>query len=211
MSAVLGVILAGGENRRYGSHKALDTIGGTRIIDRVIGALAAAVDDVVLVANDKDMYGSLGLPLRPDLVPGLGVLGGIVTGVAWAGERSCSAALVAACDMPFLSPALLRELAARADPGVVILPESEGPRGFEPLCAVYGVDCRAELERALDRGDRTVISALANLETRIVPRETVERCGQPDLLFLNVNRPEDRTRADAILAGSPDPSAAASP
>jgi molybdopterin-guanine dinucleotide biosynthesis protein A len=205
LSEVLGVVLAGGENRRYGGHKALEALGDKRIIDRVIDAVSAAVDDVTLVANDAELYGDIGLDVRPDLVRGLGVLGGIFTAVSWAAERSCRAALVAACDMPFLSSPLLRELTARAEPDAVTLPESRGPRGFEPLCAVYGVECRKELELALGRGDRSVVSALANVETRIMPLETVETYGDPDLLFLNVNRPEDRKRAEALLiAGFPE-------
>jgi molybdopterin-guanine dinucleotide biosynthesis protein A len=204
LSEVLGVVLAGGENRRYGGHKALETLGGKRIIDRVIDAVSAAVDDVALVANDSGLYGTIGVDVRPDLVRGVGVLGGIFTAVSWAAEKSYRAALVAASDMPFLSSPLLRELTTRAEPDAVTLPASRGPRGFEPLCAVYGVECRKELELALGRGDRSVVSGLANVETRIMPLEAVENYGDPDLLFLNVNRPEDRKRAEALLiAGFP--------
>lgn len=210
MSEVLGVVLAGGENRRYGSHKALESLGGKRIIDHVIDALSATLHDVVLVANDARLYEPIGLDVRPDLVRGLGALGGIFTAVSWAVERSCRAALVAACDLPLLSPALLRELTARAEPDTVTLPASRGPRGFEPLCAAYGADCLGALELALGRGDGSIVSALAEIETRILPLEAVEAYGDPDILFLNVNRPEDRERAETILvAGFPDGSAPA--
>ncbi len=33
----------------------------------------------------------------------------------------------------------------------------------------------------------------------IIPLETVETYGDPDLLFLNVNRPSDRERAETLL------------
>lgn len=210
MSEVLGVVLAGGENRRYGGHKALDALGDKRIIDRVIDALSTAVDDVTLVANDTALYEPIGLDVRPDLVRGLGVLGGIFTAVSWAAEKGCRAALVTACDTPFLSSSLLRELATRAAADAVTLPASRGPRGFEPLCGVYGVDCRKELELALGRSDRSVAAALAGIETRVMPLETVETYGDPDILFLNVNRPEDRKRAEALLiAGFPEERSAA--
>ena len=71
-AAVLGTILAGGANRRYGNHKAFATVGGRRIIDRVIGAVSTAVNEVVLVANDPKLYRLLGLPVRGDLRPRLG-------------------------------------------------------------------------------------------------------------------------------------------
>ena len=199
---MLGVILAGGENRRYGDHKALARLGNRRIVDHVIGALKVAAEEVVIVANDRERYGALGLELRSDRVPGCGVLGGILTAMAWAAERGCRAALVVACDMPFLSPALLRELAAAATPAAVCLPASEGPRGFEPLCAAYGVECLGEFERALARGERTVVSALAGVARSILPLESVATHGDPAILFLNVNRRADRERAEAVLAAA---------
>lgn len=201
-SGVLGVILAGGDNRRFGDHKALARLGDRRIIDHVIGALKGAVEEVVVVANDRERYGGLGLETRPDRIPGCGVLGGILTGISWAAERGFRAALVVACDMPFLSAGLLRELAAQATPTAVWLPASEGPRGFEPLCAAYGVECLGEFERAVARGDRAVVSALAGVVRRFLPPESVAAFGDPAILFLNVNRHADRERAEALLARS---------
>ena len=197
---VLGVVLAGGENRRYGDHKALATLGGRRIVDRVVSAVESAVEEVVVVANEMETYGTLGLPMRSDTIPGAGALGGILTAVLWAKERGCRAALVTACDMPFLSPALLHELAVLAEPGKVWLPESRGPRGYEPLCASYGSGCAGEIERTLERGERAVAAALSRLETEILPLDRVAAYGDPDEIFLNVNVPADRVLAEARLA-----------
>ena len=199
---VLGVILAGGENRRYGAHKAFAMLGDSRIIDLVVDAMRQAVDGVTIVANDLDRYGPLGLPLRSDSLPGMGALGGILTAVHWARDLGCRAALVAACDMPFLHPLLLRQLVARAEPDRVCFPESRGPRGVEPLCAAYGIDCARAIEAALRRGERTVVQALAGVGRRTVPLRVVARFGDPDLLFLNVNRPTDRARAEELLSRS---------
>lgn len=198
-AGVIGVILAGGDNRRYGDHKALAEVGGARIVDRVIRKLSNAVDTVLIVANDLERYGALGLPVRADRRPGEGALGGIYTAVWWAREAGGTAALVAACDMPFLSSGLLRELARQAAPDAVCFPASRGPRGIEPLCAAYGVECVGAIELALDRGDRTIVSALSEVRQVIIPLETVESYGDPELLFLNVNRPSDRERAESLL------------
>jgi molybdopterin-guanine dinucleotide biosynthesis protein A len=102
--------------------------------------------------------------------------------------------------MPFLNPSLLRELVRRAESDKVWLPESHGPRGVEPLCGVYGTECAGEIERTLERGDRTVVQALSRVDRRILPLEVVGSYGDPDLLFLNVNRPADRSRAEQLLA-----------
>jgi molybdopterin-guanine dinucleotide biosynthesis protein A len=205
-SSVLGVILAGGANRRYGGRpKALARVDGERIADRAIRAMRTAADRVVIVANDPETFGVLELPLRPDIREGFGVLGGILTAVAWAAEEGYRGALVAACDMPFLAPGLLRRLAEDAGPDEAVLPESDSRRGMEPLCAYYGVGCRAAIEAALDRGDRAVISFLDDVDLRLIPRDEVVDFGDPDRLFLNVNTPEDRQRAEAAArsAGGP--------
>jgi molybdopterin-guanine dinucleotide biosynthesis protein A len=200
---VLGVILAGGANRRYaGRPKALETVGGERIADRVIRALRSAADRVVLVANDVDTFGELDLETRPDLIAGLGALGGIYTAVAWAEEEKCRGALVVACDMPFLSSGLLRLLTDGANADEVVAPESDSRRGLEPLHAFYGSRCRAAIRSALDRGERQVISFFPDVRVRTIARQHVVVHGDPDALFMNVNTPEDRERAELILRES---------
>lgn len=196
---VLGVVLAGGQNRRYGGRpKALAEVGGERIADRVIRTLRMAVDRVVIVANDVPTYRQLGPPVRPDVRPGLGALGGIYTAVRWAEDDGCRGALAVACDMPFLSGGLLRRLASGATVNEAVLPESDSRRGMEPLCAFYGIDCRSAIEAAIDRGDRAVISFFDDVNLRLVPGTEVAAFGDPSVLFLNVNTPEDRRRAESL-------------
>lgn len=197
LRSVLGVLLAGGVNRRYeGRPKALISVGGEPIASRAVRALREAADRVVLVANEPRTFASLGLETRPDIRSGLGALGGIHTAVVWAEEAGYGGALVVACDMPFLSSALLRRLAAGAAPDEVVTPESDSHRGLEPLCAFYGAACRAAIEAALDRGDGHVISFFPDVRLRVIPRDEVAAFGDPALLFLNVNAPEDRVRAE---------------
>lgn len=196
----LGVILAGGQNRRYGSHKALAELGGIRIIDRVADAVAAATGRVVVVANELDAYRDVAVEVRPDVRLNLGALGGIHTALTWAAESNCDVALTVACDMPFVSPTLLRRLVEAADREAAVLPESDGPRGFEPLCAAYGVGLVDAVTAAIDRGDRAVISFFGDVDLRTLDREEVARHGPAERMFMNVNRPADLGRAEEILA-----------
>lgn len=199
---LFGVLLAGGENRRYGSPKALARVGGRSILARGLASLGGATDRIGIVANDPAPYLAAGRPVRPDLRPGTGVLGGILTAVRWAGEEGCGAAVVLACDMPFVPASLLRSLAEEAGPATVSVPASPGPRGLEPLCGVYGVETAAAIEAALDRGERSVVSFFADVEVRLLAAERVRRFGAPARMFWNVNRPEDRATADRWAAAS---------
>ena len=204
-SDLLGTLLAGGQSRRYGSNKAFARVGGEDLARRAARTLEAVTGRVVLVANDRDLFGGMGLELRPDRVPGLGALGGIGTAVAWAREEGRRGALVLACDMPLVPPALLAELACRLRPDGAVVPASDGPRGLEPLCAAYGAECLGAIDRALDRGDRAIVSFFPDVRVEILDAATVCGFGDPDTMFFNVNRPEDRLRAEELLAGrSPD-------
>lgn len=202
--ASFGAILAGGQSRRYGAPKALVTIGGTPIVERVRAALSYVCPDIILIANDQELYAGLGLPMRSDVRPGYGVLGGILTALLWAREEGRPGALAVACDMPFLSPGLLRRLLELADGADVVAPESEGKRGVEPLCAWYGVGCIPAIEAELDRGDRHIVGFFDDVRVRRLPLEEVRAFGDPDVLFLNVNTPEERDRAEQIAAEMSD-------
>jgi len=154
----------------------------------------------VVVANDLERHALEGLPVRPDLVSGIGPLGGLHTAVAWAAEESLRGVIVLATDMPFVPIPLLRDLAGRLDREVAVVPASHGPRGFEPLCAAYDVGCLAAIEAAVERGDRAVVSFFPAVNLRIVELAVVSSYGDPDTMFFNVNRPEDHLRADMLLA-----------
>jgi len=196
--ASFGAILAGGQSRRYGAPKALATIGGTPIVERVRATLAAVCPDIVLIANDRELYAGLGLPMRSDVRPGCGVLGGILTALLWAREEGRPGVLAVACDMPFLSPGLLRRLLDNVDGADVVAPESGGKRGVEPLCAWYGVGCIPAIEAELDRGERHIVGFYDDVRVQRLPLGEVRAFGDPDVLFLNVNTPEERDRAEQI-------------
>ncbi len=196
----LGAILAGGRNRRFGSHKALTVLGGRRIIDRVSEAVAVAAQRVVVVANEPELYGDVATEVRPDAQAGLGALGGIHSAVRWARDVGCEVALTVACDMPFVSGELLARLVEVADSTAAVLPASDGPRGLEPLCAAYGTGCLAAIEAAIERGERAVVSFFDDVDLRILDAAEVARHGQAEHMFMNVNRPRDLVRAEGILA-----------
>ena len=197
-----GVILAGGEAARFdGQPKGLERVGGTRVIDRVALALASASDSLLLVANDPLADGWLpGVRTEPDVRTGAGALGGIHAALVRAG----TAVLVVAWDMPFVPGELLRLLRSIGEAGAdVALPAGLSRRGVEPLSAYYSPACIAPIERALDRGDRHIVSFFDDVRVATLPLETVARHGDPARLFMNVNTPSDLALAERH-ASTPD-------
>ena len=117
-----GAVLAGGAARRYGGRpKGLVELGGRRILDRVVDALAAVTGAPPLL----DANAPEGPGWRPDLrtVPDVrvdcGSLGGIYTAVA----SGVGPVLCVAWDMPFVTPDLLRALVEGSAGSDAFLPE----------------------------------------------------------------------------------------
>ena len=197
-----GVILAGGQASRYGGRpKGLARVRGVRIIDRVAEVLASVTDDILLIANDP-ASGSWLPDVRhaADVRPGIGSLGGIHAALVHAGGP----VLVVAWDMPFVPTGLLVELLEAGRNADAAVPESGSRRGVEPLCAYYGVACLPAIERRLDADDRRVIGFFDEVTLARVSYEVVARHGDPAMVFMNVNTPEDLGLAEAYATTTAD-------
>ncbi len=192
-----GAILAGGGATRFaGRPKGLETVGGERILDRLVRVMTAALGGPpLLVANAPDAPSwRPDLRVVADVRPGLGALGGIYTAVV---EAPAPVVLVA-WDMPFVSEALLRRLAEGLGEHDAFLPRSDGRRGVEPLCAAYGPACRDAIALSLEQGDLRAIAFHERIGVGILPLSEVARCGDPEVLFFNVNTADDLARTDEL-------------
>ncbi len=190
----VGVILAGGAASRYGgSPKGLERVGGERIIDRVADALAGVTDSLLLIANDPAADAWLpGVTRRGDILAGLGSLGGIHAAIV----HAASPVIIVAWDMPFVPSGLLGELREAGGEADVAVPESGSRRGVEPLCAYYSPACRDAIERRLAAGDRRVVGFFEDVRVARLGADVVARWGDPSVIFMNVNSPDDLGAAE---------------
>jgi molybdopterin-guanine dinucleotide biosynthesis protein A len=189
--------LAGGTASRFGGKpKGLETVGGERILDRIVRVVKEAVGELpLLVANADDAHEWIeGAVVAKDVIPDRGTLGGIYTVVA----RSQDPVLIAAWDMPFVSLELLKAVIAGAGAFDVFLPESNGPLGFEPLCGVYSPACAEPIKAALDDEDLRSTSFHEHVRVSTLPLADVRTFGDPDMLFFNVNSPSDVAKAEQL-------------
>ena len=198
MSAVrvTGVIQAGGRSTRMGGEpKALLELGGKRIIERVVDAVGAVLDDLLVVTNTPERYAFLGLPMVADVFPDGGSLGGIYTGLRAAGG---DAAFTDACDMPFLHAAIVRMVVERAGEGDVVIPRTEGR--LETMHAVYGKRCLSAMEARLRAGQLKIVGFFPDVNVVELDAAPMARHRAPNVAFMNVNTPEELRRARALVA-----------
>jgi molybdopterin-guanine dinucleotide biosynthesis protein A len=199
----LGAVLAGGGSARFGSPKALATLGGVPLVAKVATALTAVVTDAVAITHFPEVAAAAGLPTRPDRVAGAGPLGGIETALLWARERSLPGALCVACDLPLVTPSLLRLIVQHGlDSGSdAAVPDGPAVGRLEPLCAWYSVSALDRVQGALGRSELSLHALLAALRVAPVERARIAACGDPDILLLNVNTPAAHARARRIAGG----------
>jgi len=193
-------VQAGGQSRRMGRDKALLPFLGQPLILRVIERVRPAAAEMLLIANDPEKFQFTGLAAIPDRIPGLGVLGGLLTALHAA--RHPFVALVA-CDMPFVSAALLTyqaELIEHSGADVVI-PQSA--HGLEPLHAVYRREtCLPLVEQAVSLGLRRLDSWFELATLRVLSPEDTRPYDPQGLACANLNTPEDLAWAEALALKS---------
>jgi molybdopterin-guanine dinucleotide biosynthesis protein A len=166
-----GYVLAGGKSSRMGADKALLPFRGATLVEHVAGVLLEVCGSATIV-GPPERYSHLGLKVISDRHAGSGPVSGIHAAL----EASPSDwILVAACDMPGLTPEFLRELIAetqRLESGAAhpdaLMPIAPGGCP-EPLCAVYHKRCLPLLETALERGVLKVTRALAEARLCLLP------------------------------------------
>lgn len=179
-----------------GAAKGLLTVGGRRILDRLVDAFMEAQGSLpLLVANAPEAaHWREDLRVVPDIRAGRGSLGGLYTAVI----HAPAPVVCVAWDMPFVPAALITLLGeglARAD---VCIPASSGRRGLEPLCAAYGPACGPAMAQALDRGDLRAIAFHEAVRVHVVAEAELRKTlgGEPTGLWFNVNSPEDLAAAN---------------
>ena len=63
---------------------------------------------------------------------------------------------------------------------------------------MYGPGCAPAIERRLARGELEAIGFHPDVKVGTLPVDRVRAFGDPDVLFFNVNRPEDLARAEDL-------------
>lgn len=188
------MIQAGGRSTRMrGEPKALLPLGGRRIIERVVEAVAPAVADLLLVTNTPALYAFLDLPMVGDVYPDHGSLGGIYSGLRAAPG---DVAFTVACDMPFLHRDVVRLVVERAGEGDVVVPRVGDQ--LETLHAAYAKACLPHIEARLRAGRLKIVGFFDAVRVVEIPEAAVARFRAPEVTFMNVNTPEELERARAI-------------
>ena len=181
------VILAAGKGTRMGGNKPLHPWGKSTLIETVIQHLSSQASTMAINADPAHADGlhRLGLPLIYDApaTADRGPLSGVLSALAWAGERGETFVVTAPCDMPDLPGDMVSRLMAAPEADIVYF---SGARDY-PLCARWSTGLYPRLQAAL-----AGVSDGLKVMRFIQDSHHIALPTGDDRAFTNINHPGDR-------------------
>jgi molybdopterin-guanine dinucleotide biosynthesis protein A len=166
----------------------------------VLERVGGVADEVLVTSNSPDSLRFLGLPVIPDVMPGSGALGGLLTALTAARHELVA---VVACDMPFANRALLAAERETVESLGMDGCVPQSPAGYEPFHAVYRREtCRRAVAKALLAGQKRLITWFGDANLAFFDPAQVARYDPRGLAFINVNSPEELSAVEAIARGT---------
>ncbi len=181
---VSGCVLIGGKSRRMATPKHLLKSNGKTWIEHAVETLEGHCDQVIILGAGE-LPESLGKHIQlPDAPNVKGPMAGILSAMRWSPASSW---LVAACDMPNITPEAIKWLLGLRKPGIwTVFPKLQGSCGLEPLLAYYDMRCHQLLENLAFNNSYKI--------TCIESHDSVHKVMIPEALELawsNINPPDD--------------------
>ncbi|MFY4777024.1 molybdenum cofactor guanylyltransferase [Metabacillus sp. RGM 3146] len=180
---VAGIVLAGGQSRRFGEHKALALYNGASFLDHSIEALSCHTDFITIVSHPdfiesiKDKY-QANVILDLEEYKGQGPLAGILSAMK---SNLADWYLVVPCDTPLLKEQMIGTLKDSIEKEMqAIVPVSD--EKLQPLIAAYSRSVKPVIEKLLKEDKRSMRDLLNEVKTFYLEEKTFDESA-----FLNIN------------------------
>lgn len=189
MKARYAAILAGGKSSRMGMPKAIVELAGRPLASYPIAAARAAGLEPIVVAKASSPLPDLGCPIVAEPDEPTHPLAGIIAAL----EHLQEPAVVIACDLPLVPPALISALAGReAD---LVVPADPRP---QPLIARYSPSLLPRLRASLVMGE-PLVKLVAEIGAEAIPPDELSGFGDPEEMLTNVNDPIALEKVEMLL------------
>ncbi|WP_080872878.1 molybdenum cofactor guanylyltransferase [Oceanobacillus timonensis] len=189
METIAGILLAGGQSRRFGSPKAFLQRDGKYFYQYSIDSVRTFTDSIVLVTNEEleaffhDEEENVAILTDQTHVKGLGPLAGMYTGMEYV---SADWYLTAPIDVPFMDTSVFQTLLTYKKEGIdAIVPIVSGK--IQPLLSIYHGSVKKVIFDQLQQTELSAHQLLGHLNVVYVPMEE-------ERFFYNINRQADYHR-----------------
>lgn len=185
---ISGVILAGGENKRFGGKSKTDiVIGGRTILSRMTGIMSDIFDEIIIVTDKPEKFiKSDRYKITSDIFIKRGPAGGLHAAMKASSKK---AVFVFAGDMPFLETHLIKRQ-IRLFSGKkcsALVPTAENH--IEPLHSIYRTFLIDKLEKYLSETEKPSINGFI-LQIG-VDYMNIGTSGKAVRSFININSPAE--------------------
>ncbi len=198
-------IQAGGRSTRMKTDKAWLLINDQPMIEHVILAAQQVTEKIILVVNENNPcasdYQNLAAKYEATILPDAhdfrGPLGGIETALLQLQNEE--AALILACDLPFVRVEFLQLLISihQANPAFLTVPTDSSGRP-QMLCAIYSQDCLDEISGMLATDILKARLLSERVTTNFVHFEKYAHLPGAEKFLMNLNTPEEYQLVDSI-------------
>lgn len=184
---IIGIVLSGGQSRRFGSPKAFARKDGKYFYQYSIDALSSVVDSFVLVTNPtligKFLYEqevNFAIITDKKEYEGLGPLAGIFSGMEYIrGDWY----VISPIDVPFINGNIFQSLLLHRDKNIdAIIPVVSGK--IQPLLSIYHYRVKRLIQLQLKSNTLSVQELLKKCRVKYVSMEEEKAC-------YNINRRSD--------------------
>jgi molybdopterin-guanine dinucleotide biosynthesis protein A len=180
---ISGFILAGGKSSRMGTDKALLSVQGQPLLQRMKNIIQPFCDLVFISGNNPE-YSKFGDPLIQDVFSGCGPISGVYSSLNFS---TTEWNLFVSVDAPFINEELIRLLIENAVGCDCVIPRHES--GVEPLIAMYNRSCMPTIEKIIKTGNFKLQNLISILDAKILNcNDLIQKYPR---LFHNFNRMED--------------------
>ncbi len=192
---ITGIILAGGKSSRMGVNKTLLNIGDKTIIEIIVDTMKSVFENVMIIANETEIYNFLKLKVYSDIYKGKGPLSGIHSGLV---NSDTINNFILSCDMPLVSKGLINYLAEYNSE--ISIRVASVNSDVQPLCGIYSKEVIPAIENILtdeNYKNYSVQRLLDLTNSQIIDIANTEI--YKENILLNINRMEDYQFIKRIL------------
>lgn len=178
------IILAGGDSHRMGRDKAILEFAGQTLIQSVLDTVQPLFPTTIV--SVRRARPEINLPQVCDTEESGGPLTGLVSALA---QVTTPWVFVVGCDMPFVSPDLIKLLATNRAEYQAVVPVAHGRA--QPLLAFYSSTCLTAMRANLASGDKSLLGLLKRLSVCYVGEGELLGVDPQLRSFFDLDTPQD--------------------
>ena len=191
---ILGVVLAGGKSKRFGSDKSSAKFGDKSLIEHTITKIENNFKEILIVSNsDKNVFKKNNIFFTKDIIDGyLGPLVGVLSAMDWIQKNNKNYKWIATfpCDTPLFDQSVINKIKSRINQTNKKLCFLKNNNKRHNIFGLWSLELKDTLLKDIENGFRKV-EDWANK----IGCEIIEINSEKDYSFLNINTKEDLEEA----------------